>query len=443
MTSEETKPLLTAKKYSREEPLYPVPDGNVDEWTRKQLKQWEQLSKSIAPPASDGPVTVSGTEIRHEAVNDPYPQWIYAALVTPENEADVRVAAQEDAQREPPKADYLLPRELHVVQGLEEEEIRTLLCEYVDGHCCWNKTPASKWPVKKVEDCNVYIGSLETFIEERSILEEVEPYSGGPYAGQEGGRNFGPWEVDMNDEFPPLFTVEKTAKRKLPLSQRVEDCRNCSGRGEVLCELCHDGAQPGEFRPGKTTPCSVCRGRGLIAHQDGSDTECHRCQGRGNLLCFHCSSRGLVRCEICKGSGALLYNQTLIVRWSTLVNKKISAPSCAKSIPDIVFRRTESIQLYCDQAHTCKPVQFTNSYGISKLSAGLFKTNPPIPPTARIICQRHQLRMYPVTRAVLSNGTESFDFCIVGIEKLVYLPHYPKGGACSGICHCLEICVIC
>ncbi|OAE19380.1 hypothetical protein AXG93_698s1090 [Marchantia polymorpha subsp. ruderalis] len=379
--------------------LYPDTDGR-EEWSQKKSQQWATWAQFVVPPASDGPIVASGQEIRQAAVQDPYHAYLYAALVTPENTADVTVGGHGGIPPVKPVFDALTPAELQ-------------------------RNPAHKWPIKKVEDCNAYVGTLETFIEERDLTEDVEAYTGDAYASKEYGRAPGAWEVDMRDEFPLLFTPRKEARLKLPFSQRVENC------GDVA---------PGQFRPGRTSKCTVCHGRGLIAHHDGSDTECQRCQGRGSLFCFHCNSRGLVKCLKCDGHGALLYSRTLIVRWSTLVNKKVSASSYAASVPDDVFNEASTVQLYANQANQCKPVIFPNSYGLSKLSADLFTYNSPIPPAARVICQRHQLRMNPVTRVVMADGEKSFEFFVVGLGKEIYLKNYPNG--CSGFCCCLQMCAI-
>jgi len=110
------------------------------------------------------------------------------------------------------------------VEGLHEEEIRELLTDYVDRYGCWGRRPAHKWSIEKVEDCNVFIGTLETFIEEREVVEQVKPYTGGQVDDNTGARAPGPWEVDMRNEFPLLFISRKEAILKLPHSESVAKC---------------------------------------------------------------------------------------------------------------------------------------------------------------------------------------------------------------------------
>lgn len=109
-------------------------------------------------------------------------------------------------------------------QSVTEEEIRELLTDYVEKQGCWGGRPAHKWPISKIEDCNVYIGTLETFIEERDVERLVKSYTGGAVDDGANGRVPGPWEIDMRHEFPLLFTPKKVARQKIPSSESVQTC---------------------------------------------------------------------------------------------------------------------------------------------------------------------------------------------------------------------------
>lgn len=110
------------------------------------------------------------------------------------------------------------------MQALQEDDIRELLVDHVNRNCCWGGKPVKKWDIQQVEDCNVYIGTLETFFEERNIVSETEPYTGGPVDGKDQGYIPGPWEVDMRKDFPLLFTPVKEALARLPHSEEVLRC---------------------------------------------------------------------------------------------------------------------------------------------------------------------------------------------------------------------------
>lgn len=116
-------------------------------------------------------------------------------------------------------------------QILDEVEIRELLIDHVGHHCCWGSLPARTWKIHAVEDCNVYIGTLDTFVEEREIISETEPYPGGNIVGRDKGPELGIWELDLRSEFPVLFTPYKETRAKIPHSEKIE---KCSGKGSEI-----------------------------------------------------------------------------------------------------------------------------------------------------------------------------------------------------------------
>ena len=107
---------------------------------------------------------------------------------------------------------------------LDEVEIRQLLIDHVGHRCCWGSRPARTWNITSIEDCNVYVGTLETFIEERDIVTKKEPYESGKIDGRDKGPVLGVWELDLRSEFPLLFIPEKEVMVKIPHSEVVEKC---------------------------------------------------------------------------------------------------------------------------------------------------------------------------------------------------------------------------
>ncbi|CAM6036733.1 unnamed protein product [Sphagnum compactum] len=386
--------------------------------------------KASVPPVETASLATAN-EIREAASQDPYPKWIYGALVAPDpplqqNFTPGNGSIHGDYQRSqgPPPS----------VEGLHEEEIRELLTDYVDRYGCWGRRPAHKWSIEKVEDCNVFIGTLETFIEEREVVEQVKPYTGGQVDDNTGAHAPGPWEVDMRNEFPLLFISRKEAILKLPHSESVAKCPDCHGRKEVACPSCNKKIEGGTYKSLQFTECPRCYGRGLLAHQDGSDSKCRECDGKGRIPCTQCSSRGLIKCKKCDGSGALLEGKLLTVTWRTLVNKKISASHNATLVPDEVFHEAKGLQLYVSEAYQCHPISFPNSQGLTKLSSDVIRERNHVPASARVICERHQIHMIPVTRVTAAEGKSSFKFYIVGLEKRIFLKDYPSACCMDGVC---------
>lgn len=107
---------------------------------------------------------------------------------------------------------------------LDEVEIRQLLIDHVGHRCCWGSRPARTWKITSIEDCNVYVGTLETFIEERDTVTNKEPYDGGKIDGRDKGPVLAVWELDLRSEFPLLFVPEKEVMVKIPHSEVIEKC---------------------------------------------------------------------------------------------------------------------------------------------------------------------------------------------------------------------------
>lgn len=115
---------------------------------------------------------------------------------------------------------------------LDEVEIRELLVDHVGHHFCWGSRPARTWKIHTVEDCNVYVGTLETFTEERDTSVEWEPYLGGKIDGKEKGLELGIWELDLRSEFPVLFVPYKESK--IPHSEVIDKCSGNANSNSVF-----------------------------------------------------------------------------------------------------------------------------------------------------------------------------------------------------------------
>lgn len=103
-------------------------------------------------------------------------------------------------------------------------EIRELLIDHVGHRCCWGSFPARNWKIHAVEDCNVYVGTLDTFIEERETMKETEPYLGGNVDGKDKGHELGIWELDLRSQFPVLFVPLHESRIKIPHSETIVKC---------------------------------------------------------------------------------------------------------------------------------------------------------------------------------------------------------------------------
>ncbi|GMH28987.1 hypothetical protein Nepgr_030830 [Nepenthes gracilis] len=420
------EPLLSEKEKSE------VVENEKEQWSSYQ---YLGRTGSVIPTASVAGTEVSVQEIRSAAYSDHYPPSLHAPLVSsPDPEPDEQAIVYQGGYG----GDLSGNVNEFQRQILDEVEIRELLIDHVGHIFCWGSRPARTWKIHSVEDCNVYVGNLDTFIEEREIIRERVPYVGGNIDGKDSGPELGIWELDLTAQFPILFIPEKETRLKVPHSEAIERCSGCEGRGDTLCPTCNADQEPGFYKENQMSQCPACYGRGLVSHRDGSDTICSKCNGKGKIPCATCGSRGLIKCEMCHGNGSLLARNVAIVRWKTLSTRKVRATSGAASVPDEVFHRAKGVQLCNTQAYQCTPAFFADSYFLNKFSSEVIADRAPVPPTARVICEQHIISVVPVTRVTMAHRGRSFSFYIIGFSKEVYLRDYYPARCCWGLCPCLE-----
>ncbi|XP_059428067.1 uncharacterized protein LOC132161873 [Corylus avellana] len=421
-----------------EEPLLSEQRSEAGEKESGKWSSYQYVGRtgSVLPTASLAGTEVSVEEIRSaSAFSDHYPPSIHGALVSsPEPDPNEQAIVYQGGYG----GDYGGTTSDFGRQILDEVEIRELLIDHVGHRCCWGSRPARTWKIHAVEDCNVYVGTLDTFIEERETIRETKPYLSGDIDGRDKGPELGIWELDLKSQFPVLFVPYKESQAKIPHSEHIEKCSGCAGRGDTVCLTCNANQEPGFFKENQMTQCPVCYGRGLIAHKDGSDTICMNCNGKGKIPCATCASRGLIKCDKCHGSGSLLSHNVAVVRWKTLSTRKVGATSGAASVPDEVFHRAKGVQLCNTQAHQCTPAFFADSFFLNKFSSEVIADRAHVPPSSRVICERHTISVVPVTRVTMSHRARSFSFYIIGFSREVYLKDYYPSRFCWGLCPCLE-----
>ncbi|KDP24504.1 hypothetical protein JCGZ_25068 [Jatropha curcas] len=424
-----------------EEPLLSEKTSNLGEKESERWSSYQYVGRTgtVIPTSSLAGTELSVEEIRSAAASDHYPPSLHAALISsPEPDPNEQAIVYQGGGPGGYGGDYGGTTTGFRGQILDEVEIRELLIDHVGHRCCWGSRPARTWKIHTVEDCNVYVGTLDTFVEEREIIRETKPYFGGNIDGKDKGPELGVWELDLRSQFPVLFVPQKETRNKIPHSEFIEKCTDCEGRGVIVCPTCNANQEPGFYKENQMFQCSACYGRGLIAHRDGSDTICTNCSGKGKIPCGTCGSRGLIKCEKCSGSGSLLTCSVAIVRWKTLSTRKVSARSGAASVPDEVFHRAKGVQLCNTQAYQCTPAFFADSFFLNKFSSEVIAERPSVSPTARVICERHTISVVPVTRITMVHRNRSFSFYIIGLSREVYLKDYYPSRFCWGLCPCLE-----
>ncbi|KAK7833125.1 protein ssuh2 like protein [Quercus suber] len=154
--------------------------------------------------------------------------------------------------------------------------------------------------------------------------------------------------------------------------------------------------------------------RAKIPHSETIE-KCSGCDGRGNIVCPTCNANQepifykenqMTECPACYGRGLIAHKDGSDTK-KTLSTRKVSATSGAASVPDEVFHRA--------------------------------KARAPVPPSSRVICERHTISVVPVTRVTMSHRNRSLiSFYIIGFSREVYLKDYYPSRFCWGLCPYLE-----
>ncbi len=77
--------------------------------------------------------------------------------------------------------------------------------------------------------------------------------------------------LDCFDEFSQMLNPKFTCPSWL--CPTILGCADCHGRKEVACPSCNKKIEGGTYKSLQFTECPRCYGRGLLAHQDGSDSK--------------------------------------------------------------------------------------------------------------------------------------------------------------------------
>jgi hypothetical protein len=121
----------------------------------------------------------------------------------------------------------------------------------------------------------------------------------------------------------------------------------------------------------------------------------------------------------------------------TLSARKVSVGAGAASVPEEVFHRAKGEQLCNIQAYQCTPAFFADSYQLNQFSSEVIASRLPVPPSARVISERHIISQVPVTRFRMSHRNRSFSFYVVGYNRDIFVRDYPSK-FCWGLCCCFE-----
>lgn len=299
---------------------------------------------------------------------------------------------------------------------ISEVEARNALLGLVADHCCWGGSAARKMAIGKILSTSAFHYEIQTFTEKRETSWAFMPHGGGEVDSPRCGPAPRPW--DIPSEPTDLFRSEVKVLQ-VPHTASVRSCHRCRGAGSLLCQECHGKGW---------TRCLSCHGDGWGSDSAGNKERCFFCQssthGRGRQDCLKCNAKGRVACPPCDSYGQIRCYISLTITWKANTSEHIVEKS--SSLPEDLIRQVSGQVVYEEEGERITPLTRFADPTISLASTQLVLNHNRQWPDQRILAQRQQVRMVPVTEVHYTWKRRTGKFYLYGYEHKVYAPDYPQ-----------------
>lgn len=298
---------------------------------------------------------------------------------------------------------------------VSEQEARMALLNLVAEHCCWGKAAARNMNITKIASTSAFHYEMQTFTEKRETSWAFMPHSGGEIDGPRYGTAPRPWDIvaEPTDIFRNEIKV-----LQVPHTASVKQCHRCRGAGSLLCQECHGKGW---------TRCLSCHGDGWGSDSAGNKERCFFCQssthGRGRQDCLKCNAKGRVACPPCDSYGQIRCYISLTISWKANTSEHIVEKS---SLPADLIRQVSGQVVYEEEGARIAPLLHFPDPTISLASAQLLLNHNRQWPDKKILAQRQQVRMVPVTEIHYTWKRRAGRFYLYGYENKVHAPEYPQ-----------------
>lgn len=381
----------------------------------------EMPSAPSAPPQYEGYSNLGFVQVNQKEAYEPKPQEIAASR-----------------------------KEFAKVPYVTEEEALEALAVHVSEHCCYGKGPLKKLKFDYIESSDAFRYVLQTYTETRTTGYASVPYSGEPIYVT--GLPPGPWDIAA---VPKILFNNETLKIEIPNTAHVENCSKCMGVGHRTCHACSGIG---------TKKCHRCFGRGRISagihnpgydtfnenhhehhghhgnhgnhghhghhgHHEHGDSPCLHCNGSGFEGCHVCHRLGKIQCNICKSSGKLKWFLQLTIKFENQKNDFLKQN--ASNLPDELMRKCQAQNVFSEQNIRVSPLNHHPDAQINAASSRLLSDHASRFVNSRILAQRHDLNVIPITQCMYTWKETQHDFQIYGLDQIVYAPNYPKKCCCT------------
>ncbi|XP_026274194.1 protein SSUH2 homolog isoform X3 [Frankliniella occidentalis] len=303
---------------------------------------------------------------------------------------------------------------------LSEQEARAALVAHVKRRCCYGASAARNMAITALDHASALQYTLETFTERRETAWSFSPYLGDEVDGSDNGPAPLPWELDVR---PSQSFASEVKCQPVPHTSSVKQCHRCKGSGSILCADCHGKGW---------VHCISCHGNGYDTDASGYKERCFYCHssihGRGRQDCSKCSAKGKMACPTCEGGGLLLCFIQLTVTWRVNVSEHIVD---RMSVPEDLVRNVTGAVAFVEEGARVLPIAHFPDETVNMASAQLLRDHEHDFSTQRILAQRHQVQVIPVTGATYKWKSSKGEFYVYGNEQKVYAPDYPQTCCCG------------
>jgi len=224
------------------------------------------------------------------------------------------------------------------------------------------------------------------------------------------------WSFDVQPE--ELFAPQVIS---IPLtnSSSVQPCGHCQAQGWMRCVKC---------KMKRTVKCNKCGGSGKIKSRDaasmGRRVRCGGCRGLGKKRCATCGGDGKQNCEKCGGNKRLRkfakMTATFAVRRDAVRMFEEEAEGFPKYLVgggDVIFEKT---------AKRIRPLKKFRAQRINDASDELLRRHKSLPPSDKLLHQRHILISFPIHQVSFELAGKSGIFWLYGRDNEIFFPDYPK-----------------
>lgn len=336
------------------------------------------------------------------------------------------------------------------VPYVTEEEAKYALTQFVKSHCCYGSGPVKNMSFDNIQSSDTFRYILQTYTETRSTAYSSEPHSGAPI--YVNGNPPAPWDILVQ---PKILFNNEEVKLEIPNTSHVENCRKCIGMGTSVCYSCEGKG---------TRRCGHCHGKGKVSdygainpvhhsehhghhghhnehhghhghhkehhgHHNQGMHLCSRCNSSGFEPCSTCHRAGRIECTPCRGNGKLKWFLQLTVKFTNNKNDYLKQQS--SQIPDELIRECQAQNIFSEQNVRLYPINHHPDFDINNASNRLINDHASKFSNSRILAQRHDLNVIPMTQCFYTWKDRQHSFQIYGLDQLVYAPSYPQKCCCT------------